>query len=53
MALRGQIVDLVGLYLLHDADQVGGVGQVAVMQVQSHAALVRILIKMIDAVGIE
>ena len=32
VALRGEIVDLVGLRLLHDADQVGRIGHVAVMQ---------------------
>ena len=32
MALRGEVVDLVGLRFLHQADQVGGIGHVAVMQ---------------------
>ena len=32
VALGGQVVDLVGLHLLDDADQVGGVGQVAIVQ---------------------
>ena len=32
MALGGEIVDLVGLGFLHEADQVGGIGQVAIMQ---------------------
>jgi hypothetical protein len=31
VALGGEVVDLVGLHLLHDADQAGGVGQIAVM----------------------
>ena len=53
VALRGEVVDLVRLDLLDDADQVGGIGQIAVMQVQAHAALVRILVQMIDAVGVE
>ena len=53
VALRRQVVDLVRLHLLHDADQVRRVGQVAVVQAQSHAALVRILVEVIDAVGIE
>ena len=32
MALRGQVINLVGLYFLHQPDQVGRIGQVAVMQ---------------------
>ena len=32
VALRRQIVDLVRLHLLHDADQVGRIRQVAVVQ---------------------
>ncbi len=53
VALRRQIVDLVRLHLLDDADQIGGIGQVAIVQVQPHAALVRILVEMIDAIGVE
>ena len=53
VALRGEVVDLVGLHLLHDADQVGGVGQVAVVQEQLRAGLVRVLVEMVDAVGVE
>ena len=53
MALRRQVVDLVGLHLLDDADQIGGVGQVAVVQMQAHVALVRVLVEVIDAVGVE
>ncbi len=34
MRLRREIVDLVGLRLLHDADDVGGVGQVAIVQMK-------------------
>ena len=37
VALGGQVVDLVGLHLLDDADQVGGVGQVAIVQEQPRA----------------
>jgi hypothetical protein len=38
VALRGEVVDFVGLHLLDDADQAGRVGQVAV--VQDEAAVV-------------
>ena len=53
MALRGEIVDLVRLHFLDDADQRGGVGEVAVMQGEVEALLVRIVIQMIDAIGVE
>ena len=45
MALGGEIVDLVGLRLLHDADQVGRIGHVAVMQDEAQVLLVRILVE--------
>ena len=51
--LGGQVVDLVGLGLLHDADQVGGVGQVAVVHEEAHAGLVRVVVEVVDAVGVE
>src|SRR5579885_3016753 len=44
MALGGQIVDLVGLNLLDDPDEIGRVGEVAVMQQEIHPGLMRILI---------
>ena len=53
MTLRRQVVDLIRLRLLHDADQIGGIGQVAVVQVQANATVMRILVEMIDAIGIE
>jgi hypothetical protein len=42
-----------GLHLLDDADEVGRIRQIAVVQMQPDAVLVWILIKMIDPVGIE
>ena len=53
MALRGEIVDLVRLGLLDDADQVGRIGHVAVVQEEPRALLVRVLVEMIDALGVE
>ena len=49
MALGGEVVDLGRPDLLHQPDQVGGVGHVAVMQQERHVAGMRILIEMIDA----
>ena len=38
MALRGQVVDLVGLHLLDDADEVGRIRHVAVVQEEAHVS---------------
>ena len=53
MTLCGEVVDLIRLHLLDDADQIGCIGQITVMQVQAHTARMRVLVQMIDAVGIE
>jgi hypothetical protein len=53
MALGGKVVYLVGLHLLDDADQTGGVCQVPVVKNEVTVGLVRILVQVIDAVGIE
>ena len=44
MGLRGKIVDLVRLRFLHDADDIGRVGHVAIVQMKGDALLVRIVI---------
>ena len=44
MALRRQVVNLVGLNLLDEANQVGRVSQIAVMQLQAYVRFVGILI---------
>jgi len=53
MALRRQVVDLGRPHLLHQADQVGGVGHVAVMQEEAHALLVGVDIEVVDPAGVE
>jgi hypothetical protein len=53
VALRGEVVDLIGLNLLNDANQIGAVGQVAVVQNETLILLVRVLVEVIDAVCIE
>jgi hypothetical protein len=53
MRLRREIVDLIRLRFLHDADDVGRVGHIAVMQIEGNTLLVRIMYQMIDALGIE
>ena len=53
MAHRAQVVDLVRLHLLNDADQVAAVGQVAVMQREVLLVDMRVLIQVVNTVGIE
>ncbi len=53
MAHGGQIVDFVRLDLLDDADEIGGVGEVAVVQDEIAVADVRILIEVVYAIRVE
>jgi hypothetical protein len=53
VTLGGQVVHLLGLHLLKDADKVGGVCEVTIVQNKSGIRLVRILIKMVDTCGVE
>ena len=53
MALRGEVIDFVGLNLLDDANQVRSIGHVAEMQEELDVFLMRIVIEMIDALGVE
>jgi hypothetical protein len=53
MALGRQVIDLVGLDLLHDAYQAAAVGQIAVMQDEIPILDMRVLVQVIDAIGIE
>ena len=53
MALGGEVIDLVRLHFLHDADQVGGIGHVAVMQDEPGVFDMRILKQVVDAPGVE
>ena len=53
MALRREVINFVGLHFLHQADEVGGVGEIAVMQDKAPVFLMRALVEVIDAGGIE
>jgi len=53
VALRRQVVDLVRPHFLHHANQVGGIGQVAVVQDQAPVLGMGVLVEVIDAVGVE
>ena len=53
MALRREIVDFGRLHFLNDADEIGRVRHVAIVQEETDAGTVRVLIKVIDARGVE
>ncbi|CCK07648.1 phytase family [Cronobacter sakazakii 696] len=53
VAHRTQVVHFVRLHFLQDTGQVGGIGQVAIVQVEFRVAAVRILVDMVNALGIE
>ena len=53
VALRPEVVDLVGLHLLNDAGQVAGVGQVAVMQLEAGVVHMRVLVDVVNALRVE
>ena len=53
MALGRQVVDLVGLGFLDQANQIGRVRQIAVMEEEAHALLMAVHVEMIDAAGVE
>ena len=53
MALRAQVVDFVRLGFLDDAHQVAGVRQVAVVQLEVGVVHMRVLVDVVDALGVE
>ena len=53
MALGPEVVYLVGLYGLDDADQVGGIGQVTVVKREGLLRIVGILVEVVDAFGVQ
>ena len=53
MAVGTKVVDLIGLHLLDDPDQVGAICEIAVMKDQPGVVLMGVLIKVIDPGGVE
>ena len=53
VGLGAEVVDLVRLYFLQDAGQVGGVGEIAVVELEARVFNVRIFVDVIDALGVE
>ncbi len=53
MRLRAEVVDLVRLDLADDAGQVGGVREIAVMELEAAVLHVGIFVDVIDPLGVE
>lgn len=53
MRLRTQVVNFIGLYLLHNANQVAGVRQITVMQFEASILNVRVLVNVVNALCVE
>ena len=50
---RTEVINLIGLHLLYNANQVGGIRQIAVVQFEAHMLFVGVLVEVVDAVGVE
>ncbi len=53
VALGGEVVYLVGLNLLDDADEAGAIGHVTMVEEEAYFFLVAVFVEMVDAVGVE
>lgn len=53
MALCGKVVDLIRLQLLDNPDQTRAVGQIAVVQKETHILFVPVFVEMVDTIGVE
>jgi len=53
VGLRAKVIDLVGLDLGNDAGEVGGIREVAVVELEARVRDMRILVDVIDALGVE
>ena len=53
MALRAEVVDLVGLQLVDELDEASRLREVTVMEEEPHVLLVRVAVEVVDAIGVE
>ena len=53
MAHGAQVIDFIGLGFLNDANQVAGVAQVAIVQLQVRVFDVWVLVNVVNALGVE
>ena len=51
--LRGEIIDLVGTDFLDNADEIGAVGKVAIVQLKPHIIFMLVLIKVVNPIRIK
>ena len=53
MALGSQVIDFVRLYLLDNANQVGGIGEIPVVHKKVDLRFMGVLIKMVNPGGVK
>ena len=53
MALGTKVVDLIGLHLLDDPDQVGAVSEIAIVEHKARITFMGVLVEVINSTGIE
>ena len=53
MALRGEIVDFIRLDLLNQPDQIGGIGEIAVVQKEMDVLRMKIAVQVLDPSAVE
>ena len=53
MALRRQVVDLIGLHFLDDTNQAVGIGHIAIVEKKTAVGNVRVFVQMVDALRVQ
>ena len=53
MALGAKVINLIRLHLLDDPNQVGAIGEIAVVEHKAGIAFMRILVEVINSAGVE
>ena len=53
MALRCQVINLIRLHFLNNSDQIGRIGEIAVMHQKMHIGLVWVPVEMIHPAGVK
>lgn len=53
MALCAEVINFIRLCFLHDANEVAGVAQIAIVQLEVGVVYVRVLVDVVDTLGVE
>ena len=53
MGLSGEIVDFIRSYFFYDMDQARGIGKITMVENKFTIALVRVLVEVVDSIGIK